>query len=442
MLGFTKNLTISISSAYAVASSIFQQQPVFFMKSPATKTVLILGLGHPRQEPFLRSLHQGGMNVYAAHVDRKEKRRSRFLAGFFQLPNDEMGQLEALEKFGLEHGPNIFLVASNDEYIALVSQNRESLSRHFNIPLPGWDIVRRMMDRREASRIAGELGISIPKTWEIKSEAEMLRTIEELDTENFDHILKTLSVLSEPADEGGLRQTKPAPRDKQAMVAMCHDIQRRTGAFPLIQQVIPGQADAAVGVTMLVGPDEKIELSYCVQRLRLTTYQLAGAYVHPYVLGSVVWCQTVHDEEAVEKARALVAAFRYTGLAVIEFRRHLTTNELFLMKVEPRPVRATALATAIGMDIPTAMYAAFNEQPVEVADDYSDGVQWLYIQGCLESLFNNDVRNRRDLLRLLLRMPKMRAFAEDLKDPVPLIAGAAKLAFRRIRRKQPLTAHR
>ncbi len=393
---------------------------------------LVLGLGHPRQEQFFKSLHKAGVCVHAAHTELKAKRFSRFIQSSIQLPEDKVAQLEALERFGRQMGAGIFLVVTNDEYVGLVSQNRERLARYFNIPLPGWDIVGRMMDRQQAYAVAKTLGISIPTTWQVQSEDELHHTVDSLDTDNFDHILKTLTVLSEPADDDTIRQTKAAPRDKQAMLAMCRDIRQRTGSFPLIQQVIPGQANAAIGVTMLVGPDGKEVLSYCVQRLRLTTYKLAGAYVHPYSLGSVVWCQTVHDQEAVEKTRALAKAFGYTGLMVVEYRRHSETGELFLIKIEPRPVRASALATRIGMDIPTAMYAAFNDQNVEAARDYSDGVQWLWIQAYMKSLFTNETRNRKDFVRLLLRLPSIRAFGEDLSDPIPLIAGVLKQVRKRI----------
>ena len=395
---------------------------------------LVMGLGHPRQEQFFGSLHKSGVRTHAAHTELKAKRFSRYIRSFIQLPEDEDGQLEALERFGQTTGENIFLIATNDDYVGLVSKNRERLSRYFNIPLPGWNIVESMMDRQQTYAVAEPLGISIPKTWHVKTEDELLHVVNGLDTDNFDHILKTLIVLSEPADDSAIRQTKAAPRDKQTMLMMCREIRQRTGDFPLIQQVIPGQADAAIGVTMLVGPDGNVMLSYCVQRLRLTTYKLAGAYVHPYSLGSVVWCQTVHDNEAVEKTRALVKAFGYTGLVVVEYRRHSETDELFLMKVEPRPVRATSLATKIGMDIPSALYAAFNDREVALASDYPDGVQWLWIQPYVQSFFTNEARNRKDLLRLLYRIPRIRAFGEDLSDPIPLVAGVAKLISRRARK--------
>lgn len=392
---------------------------------------LILGLGHPRQDPFLRSLHKAGIRVHAAYNRRKAKEHSRYLASFLHLPEDPDGQIRMIEEFGKRHGG--FLVATNDDYVGLVAKNRERLSRYFTVPLPGWDIVGPMLERERAFAVAEPLGIAVPKTWRVETEAELEARVAALDVDNFDYILKTHSVLSQPIDRTGARQSRPAPRDRATILELSRQIRERTGAFPLIQEVVPGHADAAIGVTLVIGPDGREHIAYCVQRLRLSTYKLAGRYVHPYIIGSVVWCQTVHDEEALEKTRALVDAFGYTGIVTVEFRRHPTTGELYLMKVEPRPVRATGLASRIGMDIPTTLHAAFNNQPVNLPDDYPDGVQWLWIRPYLRSFFTNETRNRKDLLRLVGELRHIRSFGEDLSDPLPLVIGTAKLASHSVR---------
>src|SRR6185295_11382059 len=100
----------------------------------------------------------------------------------------------------------------------------------------------------------------------------------------------------------------------------------------------PGAADSAIGVTMVVSARGEIILSYCVRRLRLATYKIGAGYVHPYELGSVVWCETVHDAEATEAAREVVKRLRFTGIITVEFRRDHADQSLYLMKIEPRPV--------------------------------------------------------------------------------------------------------
>lgn len=126
-----------------------------------------------------------------------------------------------------------------------------------------------------------------------------------------------------------------------------------------MQEVVPGAANSAIGVIMVPAPDRKIILTYCVKRLRLATCKLDAGYVHPHVLGLVVWCKTVHDDGAVEVASAFVRTFEYVGQITVEFRRVSRINKLNFIKIEPRSVRATSLSTVIGMDIPTVLYAAY-----------------------------------------------------------------------------------
>ena len=102
------------------------------------------------------------------------------------------------------------------------------------------------------------------------------------------------------------------------------------------------------------------------------------------------------------------------------------------MKVEPRRVRATSLSTAIGMDIPTILYRVFRGEPVEVPRDYPDGVGWLWTMAYGQSLYYNPHHNRRDVLRVLRTGHRIKAFAEDFTDPVPLIRWAVGRSARAI----------
>ena len=400
------------------------------MSIGTNKTALILGLGHPRQNLFLRSFYQANLSVPAAYTELTTFRWSRYLDNFVHLPANPDQQLETLIDFGKAHGG--FLVPTNDEFIGLVSKNRDLLDRYFNIPLPSWDIVGPMMDREQSNAVASKLGIKVPKTWAADDIEELDQIIAQLDFQNADYILKTRSVLSEPADLAGIRQTKPAPTNSKDFLSACQEIQRRTGSYPLIQQVIPGGADAAIGVTMVVNPAGEVISAYCVRRLRLKTYKLGSGYVHPYVLGSVVWCETIHDEEAMEAARQLVKTFNYSGQITIEFRRDSRDNSMYLMKIEPRPVRATSLSASLGMDVAKSLYGAFHGEALQIKHDYEDGLGWLYIQPYLSSLIKNEHGNRMDLLKLLRKVGKLRAFGEEFMDPLPLATGIIKLGTRGI----------
>lgn len=401
---------------------------------------VIMGLGHPRQTAYVRSLAQIGVPVHALHTEHGVCAHSRHLTRFHQIDDDPGSQLSYLENLGRELGYG-FLVPTNDDYVALVSRHREQLSRHFLIPLPGWEIIGSIYDRAACYSKAAAIGIRVPRFWSPRSDSELSEVVSELDPRISDYMIKTPSILSAPANPTAIRLTKSAPKTLSEITASCMELKQRTGEYPMIQEVIPGGADCAIGVTMVISPDGEVVLAYCVRRLRLASYKIHAGYVHPYELGSVVWCETTHDEEAVEAARKVARAFFYTGQITVEFRRDSRDNALYLMKIEPRTVRATSLSAAIGMDIPSALYRVFRGETVRLAKDYPDGVGWLWLWAYGQSLLYNPHRNRQDILRVLLGIHRIKAFGEDLSDPALLMrstAGRIARLISRLRRARTL----
>ena len=80
----------------------------------------------------------------------------------------------------------------------------------------------------------------------------MQKVVAGLEPATTDYIIKTPSILSAPANEDAIRLTKAAPKQHRDILASCEELKRRTGEFQMIQEVVPGAADSAVGVTMIV----------------------------------------------------------------------------------------------------------------------------------------------------------------------------------------------
>jgi predicted ATP-grasp superfamily ATP-dependent carboligase len=175
---------------------------------------------------------------------------------------------------------------------------------------------------------------------------------------------------------------------------------------------------------MVVGLDHKPVISYCMKRLKLFTYSRGGGFVHPYEMGANVYCESIHDEEASEAARRFVQQARYSGPITIEFRRSSVDEKLTFIKADPRFVRATSLSTAIGLDVPTALYRVFHGQRVEAPSDYPDGYAWIWTIWYAEALWRNRANQsvRRELGNLMRTLRNVKSYAYwDWRDPMPFV---------------------
>jgi predicted ATP-grasp superfamily ATP-dependent carboligase len=345
---------------------------------------------------------------------------SRYLSQKFHVENNDAA-LALLERLGQNGGGMI--VPTNDHYLILVSKNFDSLSRRFTLTTPPWEVLEPLMDLSRLYESARGIGIKTPDFFKPQDEREMRGFVGDLDFRGHHYLLRTRPEMGR-ADAATGRYTKVAGSDAPEMLENCREIYRRIGQFPLIVEVVPGEADRCLGVCMVVGRNHEALVSYCVRRLKLFTYSRGGRFVHPYELGANVFCESAHDDEAIEAAGKLVRRMKYFGPITLEFRRDSTDESLTLIKADPRPVRATALARALGMDVPLAVYREFTSQKPNVASSYPDGIAWIWVSEYLESLWQTRGNRAalKELLALVGRWRAIKAAANlDLRDPMPFL---------------------
>ena len=403
----------------------------------STPRTLVLGTEHPRSAAVVRSLAREGIAVDVADHYRPPTalwRASRYIRDRHMLSEDSEDTLAELLEIGCSVGG--VLVPTNDHYLILCSRNHLALSTVFKLSVPPWDVLEPLMDKVKASKIALEAGLEAPHQFQPRNEAELDNELAKLDFSERAYVLKIRLWDSGAADAKTLRRVALGGGDTATLRARCVDIRARTGEFPVVEEVVPGGADRCIGVSMVVANDHQPVLAYCVRRLKLQLYS-TGAFKHPYELGANAYCESVVDPEAVELATRFVRQARYIGPVTVELKRHPIDGRLKFIKADCRVVRATRLSTALGLDIPTALYdvaSGRNAQSTYPAD-YKAGVNWLWIEAYAYSLWKNrrGISLIRELWALALRLPKVRAWAYfDLRDPAPCIL-LALTAWRRVK---------
>jgi predicted ATP-grasp superfamily ATP-dependent carboligase len=397
--------------------------------------VIVLGLEHPRGVASIRSLGRAGVPVIGVdHLPNALGFRSRYLTERFRIGGRDQDALGLLETLGPQGGG--VLMPTNDHYLRLVARNSERLSSQFVLTTPPWDVLDRLMDTPRCYGMAQSIGLKTPRFFAPGSARDLTAVLAELDLDRHRYILKTMPGTG-PADAQTGRFTKVAGATRDAIEAACLEIFSRLGQFPVILEVVPGEADRCIGVNMVVDVNHEPVVWFCVRRLKLFTYSRGGDFIHPYELGANVYCESVHDDEAVEATKMLVKESRYCGPITLEFRRDPRDGRLTVIKADPRFVRATSLSTALGVDLPIAVYRAFTSGRMETPRAYRDGVAWIWGTVYLDTLWRNRAHRpvRRELLTLLRRAHRIRAFAyASLRDPLPGVIELERWARKQARR--------
>lgn len=371
---------------------------------------LVLGVNdHPRALATVRSLGRAGIRVIGARSAAFARCHSRHMNQVHVVEPTEQALLPFLDWMG-DHGGGV-LFAVHDKYLVLASRHADVLSRRFTLTMPRWEILSRLMDPGRLYDIAQRRGLRTPLHFAPRDEADLESVCANLDFAHRAYALKTTpGIASEPADPDTGRSTKLAGSDPLTVRRNCLEIKTRLGRFPLIAEIVPGQANQCVAVTMLVDHSHAPLLAFCSHRL-----------------GSDVSCESVKDDEAIEAAARLLHGAEYTGLVTLEFRRDPKNRKLTVIRADPRVTRPTSLSTALGMDTPTALYGQAVGGSVNAPLAYQEGVMWLSETTLFEALWHN--RDTRPLgmevRRLWQRRGRIKAFAYFcLRDPLPFLAHA------------------
>jgi predicted ATP-grasp superfamily ATP-dependent carboligase len=392
------------------------------VKDQSFRPAVVMGLEHPRAVAAISSL--GEMGVPVIGVDWRpapRARASRFLRETHFIGPSEEETLACLH--GLGARGRCVLIPTTDEYLIMVSRHAAALSEQFVLTVPTWDVLGPLMDIPSCYALAGELGMKTPRLYQPRDLEDLRAIIASLDLEGSDYILRTPlgEVAAVPGSE---RHTKPAGRDAQTFEANCLEIEARLGSMPLIAEVIPGEANQCIGVSMVAGADYEAIVAYCCRRLTLYSYGRGEAHRHPYELGANVYCESIRDDEALDAARRFVRHARYRGAITVEFRRDPRDNSLVLIKADTRLVRATSLSRALGIDIPTALYRDAVGEPPAPFVSYREGVHWLWLTPYCYTLWMHRGNSAmlRKLAPLALQLHRLKALAYwSSRDPMPFL---------------------
>lgn len=350
---------------------------------------------------------------------------SRWAGRAFPVPNPRTGTetyLPAIRMAATAWAADIILPMTDQSNLALLGQ-REALSPAI-LPGPSLEMFLEVSDKRRILARARAIGIATPEQVVIESPDSTVAQLGELQGP---YAIKAANVLKGAKrykvlyarDTAELRQElRAAPRD----------------SFPLLVQrriVGPG-----VGVFLLFDQGEPIA-TFAHERVR----------EQPPSGGASVYCRSVTvPPDLIDDAVRLLKAHRWTGAAMVEFKRERTTGIHYLMEVNGRLWGSLQLAIDAGVDFPAMIVDIARGATPERVSKYVTGVALRSFWGDVDHAL---ARIRHDavaldlpagtagrwtaLLDFLSWSPRERSETMRFSDPRPFLFDSIGYLSRRIR---------
>ena len=313
-----------------------------------------------------------------------------------------------------------------DEVVEVVARHARQLASTYRLVTQPWETLRWAHDKRLAYQVAGELGISCPKTWYPAREDE-LNAIE-ID---FPAIVKP-AVSIRLQYRIGRKVLVAADRSSlRSQYRAALDIIEPEGI--MVQEVIPGNGRSQYAVG-----------AFCDEGRLVAGMTARRTRQYPFDFGmSSSFVEAIEVPELLGLAERLVRRLRLTGMVEVEFKHDRRDGLYKLLDINVRPWGWHTLCIASGLDFPYAVYRHALHQPVDLPaarygrrwrrllTDLAAGVQevrhgWTTPSAYLRSLVGTSVPS-----------------VFDWRDPVPALADTAVCLARFLgskRRHAPIVA--
>lgn len=335
-------------------------------------------------------------------------RFSRYCDASVPMPPRDEHLGEAIVDLCRVHGLT-HVIATSEELMVALQPARERLAPDVTLLFPSSDVLDAALHKDATLKLAESVSVPVPRT----VTPEQPEDIAACRALGFPLVLK-------PAHRDARRGLVPELAFKVRIVEDDAELTAafaefdRAGAYPLVQEFVPG---TGVGIFALCRGGEPLLM---FQHRRLHEWPPEG--------GTSVYCESAPlDAEMTGHARRLLAAMRWDGVAMVEFRRDAATGRVALMEVNGRFWGSLPLAVHAGADFPLALYRSFTDD--ETLDAVvRTGVRCRDLVGDTRWLLRVLRTGSHGRLRALGEWiaafrPGTRYYGFTMDDPKPAIAG-------------------
>jgi D-aspartate ligase len=354
---------------------------------------------------IVRSLGARGIPVWVIDADRSKSiaQFSRYTTRFLEVKDSVT---EVLLREGREHNLNgwvLFPVA--DEYVELLSTNREALSSIYRVTTAPLEVTKFALDKRMTYRKAEELGIAAPWT-------AVGNSIADIEAAGVPY-----PVILKPAiNHHFFPQTNikalPADNPSELQRGFAHMSQYIEPSEILVQERIPGGGENQFSFCALC-KNGHAYASLVAQRRRQ----------YPVDFGNASTFVETTKQSVVEAAgRKFLESIGLDGLVEVEFKFDPRDGKYKILDVNPRTWGWHTLGKAAGMDFSYLLWRQSIGLPVVPINGHRDAA---WIREITDFVSIAKSRNRMaEITRLLnaLRSGRLTSGTLSFLDPVPFFA--------------------
>jgi predicted ATP-grasp superfamily ATP-dependent carboligase/peptidoglycan/xylan/chitin deacetylase (PgdA/CDA1 family) len=340
-------------------------------------SALVLDAEQKSSLSAVRSLGQKGIRVISGGKRRFAiSRWSRFIDLSFSYPSpllNKRGFVDTVINEAKRLGDKPVIFCFSDETINPIIERLVEVEKVARIVLPEKEVIDIVFDKEKTLELAETLKIPIPKKYS-----------------DFPAVVKPRGTCYWNGNSGFQTTAKFAMNEKD-LHRKLSNFKDKTGELPMTQEFLKGDE---YGVEVLAKNGEILAL--CAHKRIRSMSPLGGASVLK---------ETIDGGLMFDYVKKLIENLKWTGPAMIEFKKDSETGEFKLMEINGRFWGSLPLAVFSGVDFPFMYYQLALGETFLPDTSYKKGVVSRYFLG--------DVKN---LLAVLFKNDPMREIAYPKKS--------------------------
>jgi len=254
------------------------------------------------------------------------------------------------------------LFVTSDNFLNIISRNRNILKKYFFINLPDNMVIESITDKYKQYQLALRGDIPFPATYFPKNLEEVHKIKDKIKYPAF---LKAKEVTSWRKIMGGA--VKGFILKNPDELVEKYNIIFGKGLEAIVQEVIPGFDTNHFKFCAYISQNGEFLLQFTLRKIRQNPIRFG--------IGSVV--ESVYYPDLMEIGKKFFKNIDYKGVGSAEFKLDEKDGKLKLIELNPRYWQQIALADKCGMNFPLIDYLESTQQNPQLILDFKISIKWV-----------------------------------------------------------------